>query len=59
MLIDGEIGFLTETRLTPTADTNGRLKAHHMLEINKSISLKELLRRPEVRIADIYTLMEA
>jgi tRNA uridine 5-carboxymethylaminomethyl modification enzyme len=57
-LIDGEIEYLSKTKLTPTADTNGRLKAHHMLEINKSTSLKELLRRPEVRIADIYALME-
>jgi tRNA uridine 5-carboxymethylaminomethyl modification enzyme len=57
-LIDGEIEYLSNTKLTPTAQTNGRLKAHHMLEINKLISLKELLRRPEVKIADIYALME-
>ena len=57
-LIEGEIRLLTQSRLTPTAQTNDTLKKHHMEEINKPLSLKELLRRPENKISDIYALME-
>ncbi len=57
-LVEREIEYLTKTRLTPTAETNDRLKAHNMDMINKALSIKEILRRPEVKIADVYALME-
>ncbi|MBE9531894.1 MAG: tRNA uridine-5-carboxymethylaminomethyl(34) synthesis enzyme MnmG, partial [Proteobacteria bacterium] len=57
-LIEREIDLLSETRLTPTAKTNERLKALNMDIINKALSIKEILRRPEVKIGDIYALME-
>jgi tRNA uridine 5-carboxymethylaminomethyl modification enzyme len=57
-LIDSEIEYFGEIKLTPTAETNERLKAHKMEEINKPVTLKELLRRPENTITDIYALME-
>ena len=57
-IIESEIELLQKTKLTPTAETNARLKKHKMEEIKKPLSLKDLLRRPENTIADIYALME-
>ncbi len=56
--IEGEIRLLDQSRLTPTARTNDTLKKYNMEEINKPLTLKELLRRPENSISDIYALME-
>lgn len=55
-IIENTIKRLKEHRLTPTAETNTRLKGKNLPEIKKDLSLKEYLRRPGVRLEDIYNI---
>ena len=55
--IAAEITRLAKERLSPTAATNERLAALAMPEIKQPVSIKEFVRRPEVRLADAYRLL--
>ncbi|MBI5892533.1 MAG: tRNA uridine-5-carboxymethylaminomethyl(34) synthesis enzyme MnmG [Deltaproteobacteria bacterium] len=55
--IENELKYLENTRINPTAEFNLQLKKLGLSEINKSITLNELLRRPEANLEIIYVLM--
>lgn len=55
--IENELKYLENTRINPTADFNLQLKKLGLSEINKSITLNELLRRTEINLEIIYGLM--
>jgi tRNA uridine 5-carboxymethylaminomethyl modification enzyme len=54
--IEGALGRLRETRLTPSDRTNERLQAIGVEAISTPQSLADLLRRPEVRINSLIAL---
>jgi len=49
--------FLDKTRVFPTAAVNGALKTLNTNEIKKATALKELLRRPELDLKSIFSLI--
>ncbi|MBI5492317.1 MAG: tRNA uridine-5-carboxymethylaminomethyl(34) synthesis enzyme MnmG [Deltaproteobacteria bacterium] len=51
-------GFLENTRVNPTTEANSALLRLSGEEIKKSITLKELLRRPGMDLRRIYALMD-
>ena len=55
--IETELKKLEETRVTPTGNLNNLLKNLGLDDIKKTITLKELLRRPGVYLSTIYRLM--
>lgn len=55
--IEDELKYLENTRINPTLDFNCKLKKLGLSEINKSITLNELLRRTEINLEIIYSLM--
>jgi tRNA uridine 5-carboxymethylaminomethyl modification enzyme len=52
-LVDGEMARLSSTMLAPTAASNDRLSALGTAPLWKSLTLVELLRRPEVTYASL------
>ncbi|MBI5588605.1 MAG: tRNA uridine-5-carboxymethylaminomethyl(34) synthesis enzyme MnmG [Deltaproteobacteria bacterium] len=50
--------FLLETRINPTNEVNRALEAIGAVELKKSISLKELLRRQDMTLKAIYHLID-
>lgn len=52
-MIEETLKRLSEIRLRPTSGVNDRLKAMGTAPIKAPLSLKELLRRPEVELADL------
>jgi len=55
--IETELKKLEETRVTPTGNLNNLLKNLGLDDIKKTITLKELLRRPGAYLSTIYRLM--
>ncbi|MBI5682142.1 MAG: tRNA uridine-5-carboxymethylaminomethyl(34) synthesis enzyme MnmG [Deltaproteobacteria bacterium] len=55
--IQNELNWLENTRVNPSWDFNNRLKELGIGEINKSITLNELLRRHDATLEIIYALM--
>ncbi len=55
-LIQEVIRFLEGTRVNPSKDTKSALYAIAGNELNKSITLKELLRRPNIGLNDVLAL---
>lgn len=49
--------FLNETRINPTNEVNRALEAIGAVELKKSISLNELLRRQDMTLKSIYRLI--
>jgi len=54
-LIEETLKRLSERRLRPTQGINDRLKAMGTAPLKTPVSLKELLRRPEVKLQDLAT----
>ncbi|NMA85662.1 MAG: tRNA uridine-5-carboxymethylaminomethyl(34) synthesis enzyme MnmG, partial [Epulopiscium sp.] len=52
------IEILTENYLFPNEETNNKLKELNLTAINQKTSMKELLRRPEVKITDLKKFIE-
>jgi tRNA uridine 5-carboxymethylaminomethyl modification enzyme len=50
--------FLDKTRVYPTAALNGALKTLNTNEIKKATTLKELLRRPELDLSAVFSLID-
>ncbi len=50
--------FLDKTRVFPTAAINGSLKTLNSNEIKKATTLKELLRRPELDLKAVFSLID-
>ena len=55
--IETELKKLEETRIAPTGNLNNLLKNLGLDDIKKTITLKELLRRPGAYLSTIYRLM--
>ena len=55
--IETELKKLEETRVAPTGNLNNLLKNLGLDDIKKTITLKELLRRPGAYLSTIYRLM--
>ena len=55
-LMDEVIGFLETTKVNPTNDMKNALIAMNAGELKKSLTLKELLRRPSIRLKDVLSL---
>ena len=55
--IETELKNLEETRIAPTGNLNNLLKNLGLDDIKKTITLKELLRRPGAYLSTIYRLM--
>ena len=55
--IETELKKLEETRIAPTGNLNNLLKNLALDDIKKTITLKELLRRPGAYLSTIYRLM--
>lgn len=55
-LIDSVRGFLDSTRINPTPVVAEGLGAIGALDIKKSLTLRELLRRPGIDLASVYRL---
>ncbi|MBI5469205.1 MAG: tRNA uridine-5-carboxymethylaminomethyl(34) synthesis enzyme MnmG, partial [Deltaproteobacteria bacterium] len=49
--------FLLDTRINPTSEVNRALEAVGAIELKKSITLKELLRRQDMTLKGIYRLI--
>lgn len=52
--IEDETKWLNEMRITPSAETLVKLKSVGIMELSKPVTLKELLKRPEVNIESCY-----
>ncbi len=56
-LMEATDRFLTDTRINPSNDVNRALEASGAMELKKSISLKELLRRQDMTLRSVYGLI--
>ncbi|MDO8427291.1 MAG: tRNA uridine-5-carboxymethylaminomethyl(34) synthesis enzyme MnmG [Deltaproteobacteria bacterium] len=56
-ITEGVRSFLENTRVNPTFEVNSALSKLSGEEIKKSITLKELLRRPGIDLRSVYTLI--
>lgn len=57
-VLEEEMRFIEETKVTPTKDVNDSLRSLGTVEINRPYTLKELLRRPEVSLEMVYSLVK-
>ncbi len=55
--VERELRFLEETKITPTREVNDALLSAGTAKIDRPYLLKELLRRPEVSIGLLYSLV--
>lgn len=58
-LMDEVIGFLEATKVNPTNDMKDAMIAMNAGELKKSLTLKELLRRPNIRLKDVLSLVDS
>jgi tRNA uridine 5-carboxymethylaminomethyl modification enzyme len=57
-VIERELKWLDSKRINPAKDTNDKMQRLNLGELKKSVTLKELLRRPGVDLGSVYTLAE-
>jgi len=56
--IEGALSILDKAILTPSQDTNDRLRQRSLPEINSALTAHEYMRRPEVSYEDMRSLLE-
>jgi tRNA uridine 5-carboxymethylaminomethyl modification enzyme len=57
-VIERELKWLDSTRINPAKQTNDKMRRLNLGELKKSVTLKELLRRPGVEIGSVYSLAD-